>query len=265
MGFDPVSYILGKQAGGGGGGGGATVEPLSVTANGVYTAPSNKAYSPVTVDVPLNVGIVRTSASLNNMMASREMSPPIAKLTVHIINSSAANAQSVFMSLLGVDEIVFTVDNGISNLASCFDNCHATHITLNADTSACTSVKGAFNGQSASTYRTVVDGDPINLSAATQVQDTVGYTITEIRFVPGTCKISWKNSGCANISDATLVSMANALDGTVTGQTMTIHATPKARCQTLMGTVSDGLFTADAGGTVTLADFITTTKGWTLA
>jgi hypothetical protein len=32
-------------------GGGITVEPLSVTDNGTYTAPSGKAYSPVTVDV----------------------------------------------------------------------------------------------------------------------------------------------------------------------------------------------------------------------
>lgn len=50
MGFDPVSYLLGTKAGGGGGGG-ATVEPLSVTANGEYTAPANKAYSPVRVSV----------------------------------------------------------------------------------------------------------------------------------------------------------------------------------------------------------------------
>lgn len=49
MGFDPVSYAMGAKAGGGGGGG-VTVEPLSVTANGTYTAPSGKAYSPVTVE-----------------------------------------------------------------------------------------------------------------------------------------------------------------------------------------------------------------------
>ncbi len=36
---------------GGGGGGGTTVEELSVTQNGTYTAPSGKAYSPVTVNV----------------------------------------------------------------------------------------------------------------------------------------------------------------------------------------------------------------------
>ena len=35
-----------------GGGGGTTVEALSVTENGTYTAPSGKAYSPVTVNVP---------------------------------------------------------------------------------------------------------------------------------------------------------------------------------------------------------------------
>lgn len=35
----------------GGGGGGTTVEALSVTQNGTYTAPSGTAYSPVTVNV----------------------------------------------------------------------------------------------------------------------------------------------------------------------------------------------------------------------
>lgn len=37
----------------GGGGGGVTVEPLTVTENGTYTAPSGKAYSPVNVGVPV--------------------------------------------------------------------------------------------------------------------------------------------------------------------------------------------------------------------
>lgn len=36
--------------------GGITVEPLSVTANGTYTAPAGKAYSPVTVNVPSSGG-----------------------------------------------------------------------------------------------------------------------------------------------------------------------------------------------------------------
>lgn len=47
--MDIFSYLLGKKAGGGGGD--VTVEALSVTANNTYTAPTGKAYSPVTVNV----------------------------------------------------------------------------------------------------------------------------------------------------------------------------------------------------------------------
>lgn len=39
----------------GGGGGDVTVESLSVTENGIYEAPTGKAYSPVTVNVPSSV------------------------------------------------------------------------------------------------------------------------------------------------------------------------------------------------------------------
>lgn len=68
-----------------------------------------------------------------------------------------------------------------------------------------------------------------------------------------------------NLTDASIVSIANGLDETKTGLSLTLNATPKARCSTLMGAVADGVFTQDAQGAVTLADFITNTKGWTLA
>ena len=82
----------------------------------------------------------------------------------------------------------------------------------------------------------------------------------------------WNLSGSDLLTDASLCQIANALCATHTS-TLTLHATPKARCSTLMGTVSSvtddtgtyDFFTADANGTVTLADFITNTKGWTLA
>ena len=51
MPFDAASYIMGKNASGGGGST-VTVEPLSVTENGTYTAPDGEAYTPVTVAVP---------------------------------------------------------------------------------------------------------------------------------------------------------------------------------------------------------------------
>lgn len=57
--MDSIRAIaLGKAAGGSGGGGGQsiTVEALSVTENGTYTAPGGKAYSPITVNVPQGGG-----------------------------------------------------------------------------------------------------------------------------------------------------------------------------------------------------------------
>ena len=43
--------VVAKALAGGGGGSSITVEPLSVTENDTYTAPTGKAYSPVTVNV----------------------------------------------------------------------------------------------------------------------------------------------------------------------------------------------------------------------
>lgn len=82
----------------------------------------------------------------------------------------------------------------------------------------------------------------------------------------------WNLSASSLLTDASLCQIANALCATHTS-TLTLHATPKARCSTLMGTVSQvtddtgtyDFFTQDGSGTVTLADFITNTKGWTLA
>lgn len=65
---DPQSaneYWL-KQIAENGGGGGATVEELSVTDNGTYTAPQGKAYSPVNVSVPASAVVSGTKSITTN-------------------------------------------------------------------------------------------------------------------------------------------------------------------------------------------------------
>lgn len=58
-GFDCPAELEGKTfneaTSGGGGGSGITVEPITITQNGTTTAPSGKAYSPITVNVPKEV------------------------------------------------------------------------------------------------------------------------------------------------------------------------------------------------------------------
>ena len=87
--------------------------------------------------------------------------------------------------------------------------------------------------------------------------------LVDVRFTPNSAQQDWVFKWSPNLSDATLVSAANAL--TVGSYTLTLHATASARCAEIVGTVSDGVFTADSGGTMTLTEFITTTKGWSLA
>lgn len=51
MPFDVTSFAAGRKAGGGGGGSKIITQPLNVTENGIYDAPSGYAYTPVDVNV----------------------------------------------------------------------------------------------------------------------------------------------------------------------------------------------------------------------
>lgn len=86
--------------------------------------------------------------------------------------------------------------------------------------------------------------------------------LKEVRFERQVADTDWVFKWSPVLSDATLISVANAL--TVGSYTLTLHATAAARCAEIVGTVSDGVFTADSGGTTTLTEFITTTKGWSI-
>ena len=73
------------------------------------------------------------------------------------------------------------------------------------------------------------------------------------------------------LTDASILSIANGLSESASAQTLTMPAAVKTRMDAMMGTVALDttqtyhIFTQDIGGTVTLSDFITNTKGWTLA
>ena len=89
--------------------------------------------------------------------------------------------------------------------------------------------------------------------------------LKELRFAPNTCQQNLNISGFSALSDASLVSAGNCLSGSVSGKSITLFSSLKTRCSTLMGNNDNGTFVADENGTMTLADFITNVKGWTLA
>jgi len=68
-----------------------------------------------------------------------------------------------------------------------------------------------------------------------------------------------------DLVDESLVSIGNALKIASTSRArIHLSSASKARLNTLIGTVEDGIFTQDDEGAVTLYDFITQTKGWTV-
>lgn len=91
--------------------------------------------------------------------------------------------------------------------------------------------------------------------------------LVDVRFTPNSAQQDWVFKWSPNLSDATLVSAANAL--TVGSYTLTLHATAYARCAQIKGrvdtSVEGGSFIADENGDITLETYITSNKGWSLA
>ena len=75
------------------------------------------------------------------------------------------------------------------------------------------------------------------------------------------------------LNEASIISVANSLNESVTGKTLTLKSDRKTMCDSIMGIVSTVTennvtyrkFTKDASGSTSLSSFITNTKGWSLA
>lgn len=112
-----------------------------------------------------------------------------------------------------------------------------------------------------------VDGTPIDFSAMTKWQNTLDFVgLKEIRFVPNKISVSTvtiENKYTAEYSDDTWASLINALKANQ-GGTLTIGSTAITKISSIMGFNSSGLFVIDSSGSMSLFEFATTVKGWTV-
>lgn len=110
-----------------------------------------------------------------------------------------------------------------------------------------------------------IDGDPLDLSSAVTVTEMFDScpALEDVRFVASSIPIGISFSYSPLLSTASLMSIANGLDENATAQTLTLHATSQTACGTITVDVSAGV--ATVGTTKTLAAFITSDKGWTIA
>lgn len=270
MGFDPVSFLLGKQAGSGGGGGGVTVEPLSVSENGTYTAPSGKAYSPVSVAVPERDPYLYENCYALNLSRVNETWTGGPTITIDcskldsmasMCNGGSKNPGYRKIRLINLTSAAHSLNAAFAyhGNASAFES-----IEMDGDLIAGAAGQAVFNSNKSLKS---VTGGAINLSAATTLAIfcSGASALETISFVPSSIKLSIPFTGASHLSQESVISIANGLDGTVTGQTLTLDNVVKTAYGSVTGTVTDGIFAADPAGTVTLTDFISTVKGWTMA
>lgn len=97
--------------------------------------------------------------------------------------------------------------------------------------------------------------------------------LTRIRLKENTASVISKIdfSPLLALDNDSLISIANGLGDVESAHTLVLHSTPKSRLMQIVGTVTldptetHHIFTESVSGSVTLQDFITTTKGWTIA
>lgn len=114
--------------------------------------------------------------------------------------------------------------------------------------------------------------DLTNCSSANSIANwfagnpSVPSIIEEFRIKPNSIKRNpGTNFGNSQvISNESYVSLVNGLDPDVENGTLTMTDYQKTAMAAITGTNNNGLFVASSSGTLSLTDFVTTIKGWTL-
>lgn len=267
-------------------GGTPVINSLSVTENGTYAAPTGvDGYSPITVNVPTSGGLSFSVDEINSICFRKGSSSDIYVDFTELPNiGTLQNAFSGAWDVANWTSI--TIKPPISrkdtrNMFYCSSSKVDTALqsiiidgTLLCLQSSQASLFG--NRKALKTIQGILDFTNITRADAysgTSASNNLFYNcqaLENLEIVAGSMTLlttNWNLSWCSALSDDSLVTIANALKDTYSG-TVTFHATPKARLSSILGTVSvnDGLsiFEINAGGSVNLQDFLTTTKGVTL-
>ena len=139
----------------------------------------------------------------------------------------------------------------------------------NADWSACRMVSNLFYIQpKLKIIDTVLDFSSVDSSGYQNNPFFGDNELTTVTFAPNCIKYNISFSYSSKLNDKSIISIANALREGLSGNALTLHATVKAKCQLIMGTISMDetqsyhVFTRDESGATTLEEFITNTKGW---
>lgn len=206
--------------------------------------------------------------------------PGTLALDLSFIKSGKCVLHQTFRDCRNLKEVTLTIPDGAElSLGLCFYSCSNLQ-TVTLQGSFVHATKETYGGASealgafawCSKLEEISSSKPLGnryISNQTHYYNPF-YNCTalkEVRFERQVATTDWVFNWSPVLSDATLISVANAL--TIGSYTLTLHATAYARCAQIKGREDydgDGeYFTADENGDITLETYITTNKGWSLA
>lgn len=199
--------------------------------------------------------VMHYAKSLNNLFSVKYGLPPRVKLVAPL----ATDISYVFRNSNGAVEVDVTAgDLSGGNTDFAFYSTSIQKVWLRSSIAGCLSMRYMFGNANV----TGIYGEPLDISAATDVFHMFGSALQDVEFVPSCIKLDVAFPS-DDLTTASLLQIANGLDAAVTGKTLTVTAAVKAIMDTLM--VDNAGDTAAAGSTMSLTDFITTIKGWSVA
>jgi hypothetical protein len=136
-----------------------------------------------------------------------------------------------------------------------FDNCDFAPYTLESLGRSCNNLEAIYG-----------ELDCSKITGGNGLSFWGGPKFREFRIKPNTINFgkAQANFGGFELSDETIISIANGLNPLVTDQSLYLANVNKAKLSTILGNNDNGTFIADPNGSMTLMDFITTVKGWTV-
>ena len=175
------------------------------------------------------------------------------------------SAVGAFYGCTNITSINVTYSNALSTLMQNAYGCTGlVSYTINSALSSVSNYSQTFTN--CSNLETIA-GTPISFESCTSAANIAAFSgcvkLTNIEFALNTIKFDFGPDYSPLLSIASLLSIANGLDGTAVGKTLKMHATSKTNMDAIM--VDNNAGVAELGSAMTLTEFITTIKGWTIA
>ena len=269
-------------------------EALTVTENGTYQAPDGvDGYTPVTVAIPAPTAQSKTvtPTSLEQTVTPDEGYDYLSAVTVGGVWNpfkDMTNYGSIFLSAQLPETVTIDFEGAtISSLYKSFNSVSGCkHLVLKnmcSPEGAGIACQDAFRGSSLEVLEFVgCDFIPANnqypfyqsrlreiIGSINMTYRTAGIIsemtyLEDVRFVPNTIHNEFTIYNSKKLSHDSLISIANGLNAEMPGQIDMRFTGLVPTIQAITGNVTEGVFAESESGTMTLYDFITFAKGWTI-